>query len=58
MGNRSIYHDNTGLIVAEVELDHVAQQVSLPEWISSEVTNDPRFYNLAVCQHPYNIWVK
>jgi adenylate cyclase len=52
------HHDNKGLIVAEVELDHVEQQISLPEWIASEVTNDPRFYNLALCQNPYNLWVK
>jgi adenylate cyclase len=52
------HHDNKGLIIAEVELDHVEQHVSLPEWIASEVTDDPRFYNLALCQHPYNIWVK
>lgn len=52
------HHDNTGLIIAEVELDHVEQQVSLPDWIESEVTDDPRFYNLALCQHPYNLWVK
>jgi adenylate cyclase len=52
------HHDNKGLIIAEVELDYVDQHVSLPEWIDSEVTDDPRFYNLALCQHPYNIWVK
>jgi adenylate cyclase len=52
------HHDNKGLIIAEVELDDVAQQVSFPEWIASEVTDDPRFYNLALCQHPYNIWAK
>lgn len=52
------HHDNKGLIIAEVELDHLEQPVTLPDWIASEVTDDPRFYNLALCQHPYNIWVK
>jgi len=52
------HHDNKGLIIAEVELDHVEQHIPLPEWIDSEVTDDPRFYNLALCQHPFNLWVK
>lgn len=52
------HHDNKGLIIAEVELDHVEQQITLPEWIEREVTDDSRYYNLALCQHPYNIWIK
>ena len=52
------HHDNKGLIIAEVELDDVAQHVPFPEWIETEVTDEPRFYNLALCQHPYNLWLK
>tara|TARA_R110002049_G_scaffold296865_2_gene485321 strand:- start:1416 stop:1904 length:489 start_codon:yes stop_codon:yes gene_type:complete len=51
-------HDNKGLIIAEVELDHVEQKITLPEWITTEVTDDPRFYNLSLCQHPFSLWVK
>lgn len=52
------HQDNEGLIVAEVELNHIDQQIELPDWIGKEVTNDPRFYNLALCQSPYRLWLK
>ncbi len=34
-----------GLILAEVELNTVDEQVTLPEWIKKEVTDDPSYYN-------------
>ena len=34
-----------GLLLAEVELDYVGQQVTLPPWIGREVTDDPRYLN-------------
>ncbi len=34
-----------GLLLAEVELDHVGQAVDLPPWIGREVTEDPRYLN-------------
>jgi len=34
-----------GLIVAEVELAHPLQAITLPEWIGREVTSDPRYKN-------------
>ena len=48
--------DNEGLIVAEVELGHEDQEISLPEWIGEEVSGDPRYFNsnLSVC--PYTEW--
>lgn len=33
----------SGMILAEVELEHAAQAVTLPDWIGREVTADPRF---------------
>ena len=36
---------NKGLILAEVELKSPDEAVSLPPWIGSEVTGDPRFRN-------------
>jgi CYTH domain-containing protein len=35
----------SGLLLAEVELDHVGQAVALPPWIGREVTDDPRYLN-------------
>jgi adenylate cyclase len=34
-----------GLVMAEVELDHVGQAVDLPPWLGREVTDDPRYLN-------------
>ncbi len=47
---------NSGLILAEVELIHIDQVVELPPWIDREVTEDPRYSNAYLSQHPYNLW--
>ena len=48
--------NNQGLIVAEVELSDETQQPALPNWISTEVTADPRYYNSNLMQHPFKDW--
>lgn len=48
--------DNAGLVVAEVELEHAEQAIDLPEWVGEEVTDDVRYYNLALAAHPYTRW--
>jgi len=48
--------DNAGLVVAEVELEHADQAIDLPEWAGEEVTDDVRYYNLALAAHPYTTW--
>lgn len=48
--------DNAGLVVAEVELKHADQQITLPAWIGAEVTGDPRYYNSHLLAHPFNRW--
>lgn len=50
------YGENTGLILAEVELDDEAQQVEKPPWIAAEVTDDPRYFNANLVDHPYSEW--
>ena len=50
--------DNAGLVVAEVELDDAAQAIDLPEWVGAEVTDDVRYYNLALAAHPFSRWAK
>ena len=35
----------SGLILAEVELNSVDEKIDLPDWITSEVTDDPSYYN-------------
>ncbi len=48
--------DNAGLVVAEVELEQADQAVDLPEWVGVEVTNEVRYYNLALAARPYSHW--
>lgn len=47
---------NQGLITAEVELQRLDEPVSLPDWIGEEVTDDPRYLNANLVDHPYSMW--
>jgi len=47
---------NAGLILAEIELEDVAQSFARPAWLGMEVTNDPRYYNSNLVQHPFSAW--
>ena len=49
------FGDNTGLIIAEVELENEEQQVNLPNWIDKEV-NDKKYFNASLVKHPYSQW--
>lgn len=48
--------DNAGLIVAEVELSDEQESIELPAWIGKEVSDDPRYYNVCLVEHPYKLW--
>ncbi len=48
--------DNAGLVVAEVELESADQVIELPAWAGAEVTDEVRYYNLALAAHPYCRW--
>jgi len=50
------YGDNEGLLVAEIELGSEAEAFEKPEWAGEEVTEDPRYYNVNLIHHPYNLW--
>lgn len=50
------YGKNEGLCLAEVELETEDQQISLPDWIGDEVTNDPRYFNSNLMNNPYSSW--
>jgi adenylate cyclase len=47
-----------GLIVAEVELCSADQQVSIPDWIGVEVTNDPRYRSSSIASAPGDLTPK
>ena len=51
------YGDNSGLIVAEIELTASDEKFELPEWCGLEVTHDERFFNIALLTRPYKYWV-
>jgi adenylate cyclase len=48
--------ENSGLIVAEVELKDEHQSVKLPDWIGQEVTGDPRYFNANLVAKPFGKW--
>ncbi|NCN43004.1 MAG: CYTH domain protein [Piscirickettsiaceae bacterium CG_4_9_14_3_um_filter_43_564] len=48
--------DNSGLLVAEVELRSEDDVLILPEWVTHEVTEIPRYYNVSLSQKPYCQW--
>ena len=48
--------ENTGLIVAEIELDDQHEEFAIPEWLGNEVSDDPRYYNICLVDHPYSAW--
>lgn len=47
---------NSGLVIAEVELEDVRQDFQRPAWLGHEITYDPRFYNAYLAKHPYLSW--
>ena len=52
-----LFHgDNEGLIVAEVELSNEQEHVELPDWVTEEVTDDARYYNVNLLNNPYKAW--
>tara|TARA_Y100001970_G_scaffold18125_1_gene20364 strand:- start:414 stop:875 length:462 start_codon:yes stop_codon:yes gene_type:complete len=48
--------DNKGLMIAEVELDNEKQTIELPKWVSSDVTNQNKYYNYNLALNPYILW--
>lgn len=48
--------DNAGLVVAEVELESADQVFAKPDWAGAEVTDELRYYNLALASKPYSQW--
>jgi adenylate cyclase len=48
--------ENQGLIVAEVELATADQAIALPPWVGADVSDDPRYFNVYLVQHPYRQW--
>lgn len=50
------FGDNAGLIVAEIELAAEDEVFELPDWAGADVTEDGRYYNVNLVQHPFKNW--
>ena len=48
--------ENSGLIVAEIELEHEDEDFLKPNWLGAEVTSDIKYYNSQLSKKPYNTW--
>jgi len=48
--------DNAGLVVAELELSSADEAFERPDWLGREVTDETRWYNLALAERPYSRW--
>lgn len=48
--------ENTGLVIAEIELRDEAQAVELPPFVGAEITGQPQYYNSALAQRPFSAW--
>ncbi|MBT3812564.1 MAG: CYTH domain-containing protein [Gammaproteobacteria bacterium] len=48
--------ENSGLIVAEIELSHVKEAFEKLDWVGEEVTEDVRYYNNQLAKQPYTSW--
>lgn len=52
-----VFHDNnSGLILAEIELPDENTKFNIPDWIGREVTNDIRYFNSSLRQTPFSTW--
>lgn len=47
---------NEGLIVAEIELSHAAEDFLKPEWLGKEVTGQSKYFNSQLLKNPYKNW--
>ena len=47
---------NLGLVIAEIELESEDETFTLPNWVTKEVTDDKRYFNSNLIEHPYSNW--
>lgn len=48
--------NNSGLIVAEIELESEQEHFKKPDWVTQEVSYDSRFSNALLSVNPYATW--
>ena len=50
------FGENEGLLLAEVELQSESEFFEKPDWLGDEVTQDQRYYNSYISNHPFTSW--
>lgn len=48
--------ENTGLVVAEIELRSEDESFERPPWAGKEVSDERRYYNASLVERPYSLW--
>ena len=50
--------ENTGLVIAEIELESEKENFTKPIWTGMEVTGQKRYYNANLLSRPYKDWTE
>ncbi len=48
--------ENSGLVIAEIELPFEEFKFDKPSWLGNEVTGDVKYYNSVLAKNPYCNW--
>lgn len=48
--------ENEGLIIAEIELASEKESFTKPYWVTSEVSENPSYYNANLIKNPFKNW--
>ena len=48
--------ENEGLVIAEIELTGETEPFDKPEWVTQEVSHDPRYRNAYLVKQPFCKW--
>ena len=52
-----VFHgENSGLIIAEIELNNENEFFEKPKWLGEEVTNKENYYNAFLSRKPFCLW--
>lgn len=49
---------NSGLVVAEIELEYEGEPFEKPDWVGQEVSGDDQYLNAALALNPFKNWNK
>ncbi len=47
---------NTGLVIAEIELEREDEEFERPSWLGREVTGEIKYYNAQLSKNPFGKW--